>query len=147
MAYAAPGRTGGLAGDPLRTIFPNLLLERHQLPTQPLGLRDAVASTELLDRFLHKLKSRFVFGGSTGTEVPEVCAEENVGFLVVGRLAQIVVEMLGAMMKWPVTPGEAASTPLIDAVAAVRESLFTVVVTVVDPLPDPRNVNQSVVAV
>ena len=45
---------------------------------------DAVSSTELFDRFLHKPKVRFVFSGSTGTEVSEVCAEENVSLLVVG---------------------------------------------------------------
>lgn len=147
MADVASRRTRGLARDPLRAILPDLLLERYQFNTQPLGVRDAVPSTKLFHCFLHKLESGFVFCGSTGTEVPEVCTEENAGFLVFGWPAQVVDEMLGAMVECAVTPGETTSMPLIDAVASARESFFTIVVTVVDLLPDPRNVNQPVIAV
>jgi hypothetical protein len=58
-----------------------------------------------------------------------------------------VDEIFRAMMECPVTPREAASMPLIDTVAAVRESFLTVVVAVADLLPDPRNVDQSIFAV
>jgi hypothetical protein len=87
MTYAGSGRTGRLARDSLRIILPRVLLERFQFHTQRLGVRDPVPPTELLDRFLHKLESGFVIGGSTGTEIPKVCAEENVGLLVVMRMA------------------------------------------------------------
>jgi hypothetical protein len=58
-----------------------------------------------------------------------------------------VNEIFRAMMECPMTPRDAASMPLIYTVAAVRESFFTVVVTVADLLPDPRNVNQSIIVV
>ncbi len=66
MAYAASGQTSGLARDPRRIILPDLLLKLDQFHTQRLGVRNAVSSTELFDRFLHKPKS----GGGLYSAVP-----------------------------------------------------------------------------
>jgi hypothetical protein len=100
-------------------------------------MSDTVAATKLFHCFLHKSESGFVFVGSTATEVPKVCTKKDIGLSVFGRPTQIVNEIFGAVMECAMAPSKTTLMPPVYAVTAVRESFFSIVVTVADFPPDP----------
>src|SRR6266496_2628194 len=104
-----------------------------------------MASTETLDCFLDRMVSDLVVRGTFLAKVTKIPAQQNIGLRVIGIFAEIMDEILGTVMQRTLTPYEAVSAPLVDAVFSGCESFVHVISAVLHLLGDARDVEKAIV--
>jgi hypothetical protein len=145
VAGATSGRASLLASDLSLCLGPHLPHESLKLNPQWFVMMNTMTLTKALNSFLDQRVMGLVVGTPVRPKVPEVIAKQDVRPRVAGALSQVVDKIFRTMVRRPLPPSESAPALLIDAIAALRESLCHVVLSVACLIGYASDVEQSVV--